>query len=268
MTHNADSNRTQIVAVCGKGGAGKTCISAAITKILLERGESRVLAIDADPAVGLATALGFKVHKTVDDIRNDLIEQLRKGKRGSREEFVPLVDYEVFDALEERDNLAFLAIGRPENEGCYCQVNEMLKDIIGSVAENFDYAIIDGEAGIEQVNRRVMEKVSHLILVSDPSVKGIEVAQTIKDVSERTMDNERIGLIVNRIRDEDEKRLIIPHGFNILGLVPEDDTIRHFDIEGKSLLELPDCPALTAIRRCLAGMGLLPEDMTPPCNRI
>lgn len=267
MARNSESNRTRIVAVCGKGGAGKTCISAAITKILLEGGTSRILAIDADPAVGLASALGFKVRITVDDIRNDLIEQLQKGRGGSREDLVSLMDYEVFNALEERDTLAFLAIGRPENEGCYCQVNEMLKDIIGSVAENFDYVIIDGEAGIEQVNRRVMETVSHLILVSDPSVKGIEVAQIIKDVSERAMEHERIGFIMNRIRYEYEERLAIPPGFNIVGSVPEDDTIRHFDIEGRSLLELPDCPALTAIRGCLAAMGLLAEDL-PHRDRI
>lgn len=265
---NSESNRTRIVAVCGKGGAGKTCISAAITKILLEGGANRILAIDADPAVGLASALRLRVHKTVDDIRNDLIEQLQKGRSGSREEIVSLMDYEVCDALEERDNLAFLAIGRPENEGCYCQVNELLKDIIGSVAESFDYVIIDGEAGIEQVNRRVMEKVSHLILVSDPSVKGIEVAQAIKEVSERTMEHERIGFIMNRIRYEDEERPVIPQGFTILGSVPEDDAIRRSDIEGRSLLELSDCPALTAIRGCLVAMGLFPEDMPQPRDRI
>jgi CO dehydrogenase maturation factor len=263
MMHHSEPNRTRIVAVCGKGGAGKTCLSAAIIKILLDGGAGRVLAIDADPAIGLATALEFKARKTVDDIRNDLIKQLQNGNRGGREEIVHQLDYAVFDAIEERNNLAFLAIGRPEDDGCYCQVNEILKDIIGSIADNFDYVVIDGEAGIEQINRRVMEKVSHLILVSDPSVKGIEVAKTIKDVSRRRMNYERIGLIINRIRDDDEKRLFTPHGFNILGVVPEDDTIRHFDIEGRSLLKLPDCPALTAMRGCLSGMDLLPDAHTP-----
>ncbi len=263
MTRHSESNRTRIVAVCGKGGTGKTCLSAAIIKILLDGGAGRVLAIDADPAVGLATALEFKAQRTVDDIRNELIKQLQNDNRGGREEIIHQLDYSVFDAIEERNNLAFLAIGRPEDEGCYCQVNEILKDIIRSIAENFDYAVIDGEAGVEQINRRVMEKVTHLILVSDSSVKGIEVAQTIKDVSRRRMNYERVGLIINRIRDEDEERLFTPHGFNILGVVPEDNTIRHFDIDGRSLLKLPDCPALTAIRRCLAGMDLLPDAPSP-----
>ena len=85
----------------------------------------------------------------------------------------------MFDALVEiRDNVSFLAIGRPESAGCYCKVNAYLKEVISMIADHFDYVVIDGEAGIEQVNRRVMEKVTHLVLVSDASKKGLQVVQT------------------------------------------------------------------------------------------
>jgi len=246
-----------IIAVCGKGGVGKTSISAMLVKILTADSQQKVLAIDADPAVGLATALGITVHKTVDDIRNDLIRQVKDGMSGNKTQLISKLDYEIFSALAEKVNLAFLAIGRPEKEGCYCQVNQILKELIASLADNFDYVVIDGEAGIEQVNRRVMEKVSHLIIVSDGSAKGLAVAKTIKEIAESAILYEKYGLIVNRIRGENEwGRIAIPAGLHCLGWIPEDDTIRDFDIEGRSILDIDESPALEVVKKYLAAIGL------------
>lgn len=250
-----DRERTAIIAMCGKGGVGKTSLSATIVKILTENPENRVLAIDADPAVGLATSLGITVSKTVDDIRNDLIKRVQAGKSENKQAMVSRLDYEMFSALEEQDNLAFLAIGRPEKDGCYCQVNHILKDIIASIAGNFDFVVIDGEAGIEQVNRRVMEKVTHLILVSDASVKGLNVARSIKEVSDKAIDYEKAGLIVNRMRgDQEAKQLSIPEELDCFGWIPEDDAIRDFDMAGKSLLKLQPCPAISAAEKCMEAV--------------
>ena len=172
-----------VLAVCGKGGVGKTCISALMVKALCSDQKIRVLAIDADPAVGLASALGVAASCTVDDIRNELIAKIRGQKLSDRAETVSMLEYELFSALAEHENLAFLAIGRPETDGCYCRVNRILKEIIGDLASGFDYVVIDGEAGIEQVNRRVMERVTHLLLVADPSARAVSVAVTIMDVA-------------------------------------------------------------------------------------
>jgi CO dehydrogenase maturation factor len=249
---DSQKNRTQIFAVCGKGGVGKTSVSAMIVKILSTNPDHKVLAIDADPAVGLASALGISVHKTVDDIRNDLIRRVQNGSADDKARILSNLDYEMFSALAEKKNLAFLAIGRPEKEGCYCQVNHMLKDLIASMSDNFDYVVIDGEAGIEQVNRRVMEKVTHLILVSDPSAKGLNVVQTIKEVSDTAVAYEKHGLIVNRLRGESELNQIkMPAELAFLGWIPEDETIRSFDIEGRSILEMDGSPALGAVKDCL-----------------
>jgi CO dehydrogenase maturation factor len=247
--------KTAVLAMCGKGGVGKTSLSATIVKILSSNPDNKVLAIDADPAVGLSTALGIDVTKTVDDIRNELIRRVESGQSTDKKEMLSMLDYEMFSALEEHKNIAFLAIGRPEAEGCYCQVNHILKDLIASMAENFDYVVIDGEAGIEQVNRRVMEKVTHLILVSDASRKGINVVKTIKEVSDTAIDYEKAGLILNRLRNAEEReKLSIPPELNCLGWIPEDDTIRSFDIEGKSILEIDESPAITAVKNCLNVM--------------
>lgn len=249
---------TTVMAVCGKGGVGKTSISAIIAAILAENTSKKVLAIDADPAVGLALALGFRAKRTIDDIRNDLIIKVKAGVREDMRQLASALDYEVFAALEEKNNLAFLAIGRPEQEGCYCQVNDFLKDVIESISSNFNFVVIDGEAGIEQVNRRVMERVSHFLLVSDQSAKGFAVAGSIMDVAQSVVRYERCGLIVNRVRAGEERTLVTPRELPLLGVLPEDDHIRSFDIEGKSLLGLPEFPVRAEIRRCLSAFGLLP----------
>jgi CO dehydrogenase maturation factor len=252
------NRKSTVIAVCGKGGVGKTSISAIIVKILSSSAENRVLAIDADPATGLASALGIDVLKTVDDIRNDLIQNVQTGQTGNQAELIAMLDYEFLSALEERDNLAFLAIGRPENEGCYCQVNNLLKDIIASMASNFDYVVIDGEAGIEQVNRRVMERVSHMILVSDASAKALNVAQNLKQVADTTIKYEKLGLILNRIRNEAERSQVrVPFELSTFGWIPEDDTIRSYDIDDKSILKIPECPAMHALQDCLTAIGLM-----------
>ena len=173
-----------VIALAGKGGVGKTSISAAIVKLLVQAyPDKKILAIDADPAVGLATALGIEVPMTVDDIRKEIVQAASDGQARAAIELLGDARYRIFDALTETKGFAFLAVGRPESAGCYCKVNAYLKEVISVLSDAFDYVVIDGEAGIEQINRRVMEKVTHLLLVTDASKKGIQVISSIKQVA-------------------------------------------------------------------------------------
>ena len=192
----------KIIALVGKGGVGKTTICSAFVRILGEKyPAARILAIDADPAVGLATALGVEVTETLDDIRREIIDRAQAGAGKEAVELLGEVRFRIFDALVETPRFAFLAIGRPEGAGCYCAVNAYLKEVIDMVSKDFDYVVIDGEAGIEQVNRRVMEKVTHLFLVTDASKKGMQVAASIRQVAEKLVMFEKCGVIVNRVED-------------------------------------------------------------------
>lgn len=251
-------HETKIIAVCGKGGVGKTSLSAVIVKLLSEKAENKILAIDADPAVGLATALGFHVQKTVDDIGRDLAGNAGGIAKGDKKEVTLGLGYEVFAALGERDNVAFLAIGRPEQEGCYCSVNNLLKDAIDPLVKNFDYVVIDGEAGIEQVNRRVLRSVTHLFTVSDASVKGLHVAGTIKQVADRAMHCEAAGLVLNRIKDEaDTNKVRIPEGLQLWGAVPEERGVGDMDRDGKTIFEVSLPPVEKSVRTILGNLGFL-----------
>lgn len=231
---------TKIIAVAGKGGVGKTSIAAVMVKILAQRHPAKkILAIDADPAVGLSTALGIEVTMTIDDIRKKVVSTVEDGDTRSAIELLGEAKYHIFDVMVETDGFSFIAVGRPESAGCYCKINSYLKDVIALVADNFDYIVIDGEAGIEQINRRVMEKVTHLILVTDASRKGTQVVQTIKKVADELVMYEKIGVIMNRIPDESVRRYMDLGELEVLSCIGGDGQLAAFDITGQNVLNLP-----------------------------
>jgi CO dehydrogenase maturation factor len=231
----------KIIAVAGKGGVGKTSISAAIVKLLVQKyPDKKILAIDADPAVGLSTALGIDVKMTIDDIRKEIVETVEDGQTKAAIELLGDARYKIFDALVETDGFAFIAVGRPESAGCYCKINSYLKEVISLISNDFDYVVIDGEAGIEQINRRVMEKVTHLLLVSDASKKGTQVISTIKSVADELVMYEKIGVIINRLPDESVISYINTNGIPVLSYIQNDSNLAVFDIEGKNITTLPD----------------------------
>lgn len=251
--------KTKIIAVTGKGGVGKTSLSAVIVKLLTEAFPSkRILAIDADPAVGLATALGIEVKKTVDDIRKEFINEAESGNTKEAIEMLGNARYKIFDTLIEQSGFSFLSIGRPEAAGCYCKVNTYLKEVIKILIENYDYIVIDGEAGIEQVNRRVMEKVTHLLLVSDPSKKGIQVIKTINEVGKELMMYQAVGAVINRVPGWDIKEHIDTGDIPILAYIPSDEALATCDIKGENIMSLSeDALIVKGVRDTLIKLNIL-----------
>lgn len=249
----------KIIALAGKGGVGKTSLSAAFVRLLMERRrDAKILAIDADPAVGLSTALGIQVATTLDDIRKDIIACVENGAAQEAIEMLGDARFRIFDTIVEREGFSFLAIGRPETAGCYCKVNAYLKEVIYLLSDSFDYVVIDGEAGIEQINRRVMEKVTHLVLVTDPSRKGTQVIDTIRKVADDLVMYEKCGAVVNRVVHPELIPYLQVEGTEILTFIASDSAQAANDIQGRSVFDLPpDAPILTGALEALQKLEIL-----------
>jgi CO dehydrogenase maturation factor len=237
----------RVIALCGKGGVGKTSLSAMISAHLARRGHPRTLVIDADHAGGLQMALGLAPTRTLEQVRRATMDEA-SGGRVTRDDVARSVDYQLHGALAEHGNLALLALGRPEDRGCYCAINSLLRDAVESLAGRFELTLIDAEAGIEQVNRDVMGVVDQLVLVSDTSAKGLRVAETVLHVASGMDRVVHAGLVLNRARSQDEADAVAARTeLPLLGWIPDDDTVRAFDAEQRSLFELPPCPARRAL---------------------
>lgn len=257
-TNKNTHTNTKVIAVAGKGGVGKTSLAAAMVKVLAARyPDRRLLAIDADPAVGLSTALGVEVHGTIDEIRKAVVATVEEGDTRSALELLAESEYRIYDAMTECDGFAFIAVGRPESAGCYCKINNYLKAVIQLLSDNFDYVIIDGEAGIEQINRRVMERVTHLLLVTDTSRKGTQVIQTIQQVADELVMYEKVGAVVNRVLSEASIKLVDTGKIPVLCYIHSDEQLAETDLRGGSVLALPfDTALVRGAAEALDKMGI------------
>jgi CO dehydrogenase maturation factor len=244
----------RIYAVCGKGGVGKTAFAAMLARVLLESDEAgRLLVIDADPAQGLTHALGMRTEKTIGQIREAILAAARTGADTELTELAGTLDYLVMEALAEEKNLALLAMGRSESLGCFCSVNTILRDAIKMLSLKFDTIVIDGEAGVEQINRQVMDQLDYLIMVTDTSSRGLQTVALLKELVEekKVVQVNETGVVFNRVEDNESllSQAAAKLGVEVLGFVPEDAAVKSYDLVGRSLSELPaDSVALSAVR--------------------
>lgn len=232
-----------IIAVSGKGGTGKTLLSSLLIKALSKTGKD-ILAIDADPDSNLPEALGVEVLKTVGDVREELKLDTAKGNIPKDMNKWDILDYKIMESVVETPKFDLLVMGRPEGSGCYCAVNNMLRKIIETLSANYDYIVIDTEAGLEHLSRRTTQNVDTMLVVTDKSKRGILTAQRIGELSnELDINFKKMFLVVNRITP-DNKDIIIKKaqetGIEIIGTIYEDAEVAEYDVEGTPLVNLSD----------------------------
>ncbi len=248
-----------VLAVCGKGGVGKTAFSALLSRIFIESGVAPLLLVDADPVAGLLGAIGESTVDTLAGVRERFIATVRQGGRDAAVEAAQLLDYALLEALVERDSYALLAMGHNAGKGCFCPANRLLRSALERLLPSFSAVLLDAEAGIEQIRRDITEHVTCVIAVVDASKRSLDTLRRIAD----EVGPSRVAVVVNRTPSPKgvpgaepppaPERLLLPEGVTWLGVVPEDDELRRFDQDGRSLWDLPaDNPAVIAVRE-IAG---------------
>ncbi|MDD5044680.1 MAG: AAA family ATPase [Candidatus Omnitrophica bacterium] len=229
-----------VIALAGKGGTGKTTIASLLVKILKEADKGSVLAVDADPNSNLAEFLGVKAERTIGAILDEIAENPDKVPKGMPKD--RFIEYEVEKALDESAGYGILTMGRPEGPGCYCYVNNLLRNMVGKLIKDYDYVVIDNEAGLEHLSRRTMRNADSLVIVSDPTQAGLRAAKRILALAgELKIKTNKKFLLINRARAAFDARNL--KGFEdvvFLGELPEDEEILKLSLNGSSLAGLDD----------------------------
>ena len=235
---------TTTLAVVGKGGTGKTLFSGLTIKYLLETGRTPILAIDGDPSSNLNLVLGMKLHQTVGQIREETKVQVSRGSFRPGIAKPDWFEYKVYECLVEGEGVDLLAMGRPEGPGCYCAANSMLRRCIDSLGNDYEFVVIDNEAGMEHISRQTTRDVDVLFIASDPGYRGLAAAEHILRLAEEL--DTRIGqsyLVINNVAGElpeTLKRRVEGLQATLLGTLPHDPAVTECDMLGRPLIELDD----------------------------
>jgi CO dehydrogenase maturation factor len=236
-----------VIAMAGKGGTGKTTVAGMMLRYLVEHGKTPVLAVDADANSNFNEVLGLEVDHSVGAAR----EEMKKGGGLVDMTKDQLIEMRINQCLVEADGFDLIAMGQPEGPGCYCAANNLVAHFMGILAKNYPYILMDNEAGMEHVSRLITSNVNLLVLVSDPSWRGIQAARRLQDLARQLkIVIGRPVLIVNRVVNGLSPKAqaeIESQGLELAGMIPEDPGIAEFDAMGRPTYTLPaDSPALQA----------------------
>ncbi len=230
------------IAVSGKGGVGKTIIAAMIGRYLTQRQE-KVLLVDADPAMGLAYLFDIDTSKTIGTYRDRLRTERETRRQLESSKTKDVIEREALIHLDAYTSM--LIMGKDEADGCFCGINEVLKYGIGAMAKDYDAMVVDCEAGLEQIKRRVLHSVNVLLIISDMTARGIRTARLLAELSARgdpdVIFPEQTGLVINRYRGNEGfcSQAEAQTGLTLLGVIPEDDAISEIDTGGGRITDLP-----------------------------
>jgi CO dehydrogenase maturation factor len=230
------------IAVAGKGGTGKTSVASLVIRYLLKNDLGTVLAVDADPNANLSESLGLEVRQTVGRILNEFQGDKLNIPAGMTKE--AYLEYQLNVAITESKGLDLITMGRGEGPECYCYPNTVIRKMVDDWAKNYNYVVMDNEAGMEHLSRRTTQNVDELLLVSDHSIKGLRAVARIRELAkELKLVVKRESLIINNVpgeidplmRAEMERLGIAP-----AAVIPSDEELKRYDLEQKPLFGLPD----------------------------
>lgn len=236
------------IAVAGKGGTGKTTLSAFLVRLLREKKAGSILAIDADPNSNLGELLGVVPTVTIGGILDDIASHPEKIPAGTPKE--RFIEYQVQTAVIEADGFDLLTMGRPEGPGCYCYVNNVLRNIEGKLAKEYDFIVIDNEAGLEHLSRRTTRTADALILVSDPTRVGLKAVKRINELTkELNLSIAQRYLVVNRFNGALDESALRDVNVALAGKIPADTMVLDSSVSGEPIFNItPESIALNTVR--------------------
>ena len=233
---------SKIIAFAGKGGVGKTTVASLVIRHLSMNGEGPILAVDADPNSNLGETLGLEVTTTVGDIRETFMRD-PQGIPSGMDKAIYLETL-VEQALIEKPQFDLLVMGRQEGQGCYCMVNNILNNFTERLSSSYKYMVVDNEAGMEHLSRRTSGKVDMLYLVTDYSLRGLRALKRINEMLEGLkLKVTELGIVVTRAPEtlgDAFMKEVEEIGLTVLATIPADPALLDFDMEKRSLMELPD----------------------------
>ncbi len=235
------------IALAGKGGTGKTTLAGLLVKYLVSRDKTPVLAVDADANANLNEVLGLTVPDTLGNAR----EEMKKGNVPSGMTKDIFINMKMEEAVVESEGFDLIVMGQPEGAGCYCAANSLLTGFLEKLTDNYPYIVMDNEAGMEHISRLTTRNVNTLLIVTDPSRRGIQAAVRIHRLAgELNIGVENSCVVMNQAREEPAKAVLdMLEGENLplIGTIPQDKTIYEYDLAGRPTVEMPgDSPSVTA----------------------
>ncbi|MHB8173300.1 MAG: ATP-binding protein [Nitrospirota bacterium] len=248
------------MAVAGKGGTGKTTLTGLIIRYLLERRKGPVLAVDADANSNLNEVLGVECGETIGHVREEASDTADSRPHGMS--LYEYLDMRIQQAMIEAKGFDLLVMGRPEGPGCYCAANNAIQKYTDHLQNSYPYIVTDNEAGLEHLSRRTAQDTDLLLIISDPSARGILTAGRVNGiVDELGLKVGRRALIVNRVNGlclpEELEKAVEKQGLLLAGTVPSDELVTKYDIHGTPLVKLPEgSKAVAALYKILDGLEI------------
>ncbi len=244
------------IAVAGKGGSGKTSLAGLIIRFLLNKKLGPVLAVDADANANLGEGLGLEVDKTIGSTLASFNEEKINIPPGLTKE--AYLEIKLNEAIVESKGIDLITMGRGEGTGCYCYPNTVLRNFIDKLSANYEFIVMDNEAGMEHLSRKTTEHTNELFVVSDHSVKGVRtIARILELIKELKLDVRHTSVVLSMVPGEIDSHILKELdrlGISVVAKIPFDEQLKEYDLEQKSLLDLPEgSSAVRAVDEMMNG---------------
>jgi len=247
----------KIIAVTGKGGTGKTTFTALVLRHLRKHADGPILALDADPDANLATVLDIPIDKTIGDLREETLKEIRNLPAGvDKGSYIQAGLHEI---VYESEKMDFVTMGRSEGPGCYCYINNLLRKFADDIQGGYEWVVMDNEAGLEHLSRRTASRVDHLVVVVNANPLALDCAARVVTLVEDLKNNVRnkwaVGGGVSDGVSAALTKKVREMGMEYLGGIPHDPVVEECIFAGKSLFELGECPAVLTIENIMEKLN-------------